>query len=441
MQKITLFCFFMIAKKIIQLVLPLIQPYSQLSIALSGGLDSVVLLHVLKTIQRDHLPDLKLQAIHVHHGLSQNADDWQAHCAALCQMLNVPLQTLKVHIEKRSNLEAQARKARYQAFQSILDSNAVLCTAQHLDDQIETFFLALKRGSGLNGLCAMPEKHQNYGFTLLRPFLPLSRRELENYAQKNALSWIEDESNQDLHYDRNFLRHQILPKLNQRWAHFSEMAARAISHCQNENLLLKQLLTQQLDAMINAQNGLNIAPLFEKNDNERNALLRLWLEISKLPALTQAQLKQLWQTIACAKEDANPKLIIESHQFRRFKQYLYGLPIYQDLTLFYCDWDLTALILPDSVGILRIIHKQNCRLPQAHERVLVRFSAESKPYSIVGRSHARSLKKIWQEKNIAPWQRARIPLIFYNETLICAVGVFVTQEGAGNAIGFALDKK
>ncbi|MDU6452724.1 MAG: tRNA lysidine(34) synthetase TilS, partial [Enterobacter hormaechei] len=174
-----------------------VSPYRQLLVGFSGGLDSTVLLHRLK-LWRDREPDVQLRAMHIHHGLSPHADDWVA----------------------------QARKARYAAFSGALQQGEALVTAQHLDDQCETFLLALKRGSGPAGLSAMPERADFAETELIRPLLGETRASLEAWAQQHHLCWIEDESNQDDSYDRNFLRLRVLPLLSERWAHFSEAAAR-----------------------------------------------------------------------------------------------------------------------------------------------------------------------------------------------------------------------
>lgn len=427
--------------KLMNIVFGQIKDYPKLTIALSGGLDSMVLLHLIKKIKDQFLPNLNLKAIHIHHGLSKNADKWQQHCQYYCEQWQIPYLSIKVVIDKKQkNIEAQARIARYQAFQTELNTQDVLCTAQHLDDQVETFFLALKRGSGLSGLSAMPKTHQKYNFLLLRPLLSVSRSELEFYAQQNQICWVEDESNQDQYYDRNFLRASVLPLLNNRFEQFNQMVERSISHCQTQNELLHQLLSEQLSDLIQVDSSLNILPLINKNELERNAILRFWLEKIKVQALSQIQLQQLWQTIALAKKDANPKLIIENFQFRRFQNRLYALPLYLDLSNFKFDWDMkTTVNLPDQLGQLEFkLSHGNCRLPTKNEKVSIRFFAKPQNYTIVGRLHSRSLTKIWQEQQIPPWQRSRIPFIFYNETLICAVNQFVTQAGKGEEICFIL---
>ena len=197
----------------------------KLCVAFSGGLDSSVLLAGLAELRDSRLPDIELRALHIHHGLSQFADNWVAHCQLFCQQRNIPFTAVRVQVNRQNGgIEAAARAARYQAFAENLSENEVLLTAQHLNDQCETFFLALKRGSGPAGLSAMSADSWTPGYRLLRPLLDISREQLEEYATQHQLSWIEDDSNRDARFDRNFLRLDILPALYDRWPHFAAAA-------------------------------------------------------------------------------------------------------------------------------------------------------------------------------------------------------------------------
>ncbi|MDU4275768.1 MAG: tRNA lysidine(34) synthetase TilS, partial [Enterobacter asburiae] len=238
-----------------------VSPYRQLLVGFSGGLDSTVLLHRLKC-WRDREPDVQLRAIHIHHGLSPRAEMWVAHCEAMCAAWAIPLLVERVTLaEEGLGIEAQARKARYAAFAGALRTGEALVTAQHLDDQCETFLLALKRGSGPAGLSAMPERSEFAGTTLLRPLLGETRASLEVWAREHQLSWIEDESNQDDGYDRNFLRLRVLPLLSERWPHFADATARSAMLCAEQESLLDELLSDELAELISEDGALAIAPL------------------------------------------------------------------------------------------------------------------------------------------------------------------------------------
>ena len=427
----------MIDQSIEQAIFDHIKNRQSLLVAYSGGVDSTVLLHALTQLKQQQRPDLQLSAIYIHHGLSQNADSWARHCQQQCQIWQVPLIIEKVQLDPMAgNIEQQARNARYQAIYRHLKSDQMLCTAQHLDDQCETFLLALKRGSGPAGLSAMPVESNRH----LRPLLTISRQQIEAYANWHQLTWIEDESNQDDHYDRNFLRLKVLPLINQRWPQFSQMVARSASLCQQQEALINELLDNDFHQLLTTQGQLRLSPLINYSEYKRNAILRMWFRQQGVMMPSQKQLALIWQTVVEAKEDANPKFVLHNKQIRRYQNQLYLLPLYDDTEHLVINWDLTSpLVLPDNIGQLQshYQHDLNCRLPQADEAVTVRFHAQGR-LQIVNRQGSRAIKKIWQEHQIPPWMRTRTPLIYYNEQLICAVGVFVTEQGKGSQINFSV---
>lgn len=246
-------------------------------VAFSGGLDSTVLLHQLVQWRALH-PDVALRAIHIHHGLSPYADSWVQHCESVCAQWQVSLVVERVHLEDDGlGIEAQARRARYQAFAQTLLPGEVLMTAQHLDDQCETFLLALKRGSGPAGLSAMGESSPFAGTQLIRPLLAQTREALEAWARQHELCWIEDESNQDDTYDRNFLRLRVTPLLQQRWPHFAQAVARSAALCAEQESLLDELLASDLADCITSRGTLLLTPLMMMSGVRRAALLRRWL--------------------------------------------------------------------------------------------------------------------------------------------------------------------
>ena len=272
-----------------------VSPYRQLLVGFSGGLDSTVLLHRLM-LWREKEPDVQIRAIHIHHGLSPFADEWVAHCASLCLAWNIPLLIERVTLlDEGLGTEAQARKARYAAFEKSLLPGEAIVTAQHLDDQCETFLLALKRGSGPAGLSAMAERSEFVGTHLLRPLLGETRASLECWAQEHHLRWIEDESNQDDAYDRNFLRLRILPELSQRWPHFAESTARSAKLCAEQESLLDELLSEELESLMSQERALRIAPLQAMSAVRRGALLRRWLAGHNAQMPSRDMLNRIWE--------------------------------------------------------------------------------------------------------------------------------------------------
>ena len=214
-------------------------------------MDSQVLLALAHQVSQSY-PQLKINAIHVNHGLSVFAHDWQQHCEQQCAQRNIPLKIANVEVipSARQSLEAAARAARYQAFQTLLSSNATLLLGHHLDDQSETFLLQLKRGAGAKGLSAMAAfsgaKENRHGIDMLRPLLDHTRSAIQDYALAQQLTWVDDESNHDTRFDRNFLRHQVLPLLNQRWPGFTQSVSRSARLLNEQQTLIEQTAEEYL---------------------------------------------------------------------------------------------------------------------------------------------------------------------------------------------------
>ena len=400
-------------------------------VAFSGGLDSTVLLHQLVQWRALH-PDVALRAIHIHHGLSPHADSWVQHCESVCAQWQVSLVVERVHLEDDGlGIEAQARRARYQAFAQTLLPGEVLMTAQHLDDQCETFLLALKRGSGPAGLSAMGESSPFAGTQLIRPLLAQTREALEAWARQHELCWIEDESNQDDTYDRNFLRLRVTPLLQQRWPHFAQAVARSAALCAEQESLLDELLASDLADCITSRGTLLLTPLMMMSGVRRAALLRRWLAGLNAPMPSRDGLERIWQEVALAREDASPSFRLGEFEVRRYQSQLWWVKSVDgqsETVIPWLEWK-TPLALPAGLGSVQLISAGDLRLPQADEVVSIRFKAPGVLH-IVGRNGGRKLKKIWQEQGIPPWRRDTTPLLFYGETLIAAAGVFVTREGA-----------
>ncbi|QGN40455.1 tRNA lysidine(34) synthetase TilS [Klebsiella oxytoca] len=408
-----------------------LQPYRHFLVAFSGGLDSSVLLYRLVR-WREQDTSIQLRAIHIHHGLSANADDWVAHCRRICQQWQVPLLVERVVLaDEGLGIEAHARQARYRAFRAALTPGEVLVTAQHLDDQCETFLLALKRGSGPTGLSAMAGESDFAGTKLLRPLLNESRDSLHQWAMDHQLTWIEDESNQDDAYDRNFLRLRIVPQLSARWPHFAEAVARSASLCGEQEQLLDEMLAAELATLVAEDGSLTIAPLTTMSAPRRAALLRRWLAGLNAPMPSREVPERIWREVAQAREDAFPCLRLGQFTVRRYQQRLYWVKFIPGQSETMLEWHdiVHPLSLPDGLGELKLLSGGPLRRPREEEAVTIRFRASGNLH-IVGRHGGRKLKKIWQELGVAPWRRDTTPLLFYGETLIAAAdGLLIAEEG------------
>lgn len=404
-------------------------------IALSGGLDSTVLLSLFAKLRqkRPHLPPLSVRAIHIHHGLSPNADSWAKHCQDLCDQFQIPLIIERVQVDKTNGIEAGAREARYQAIKKHLQTQEMLVTAHHLNDQTETFFLALKRGSGLKGLGAMQQQSVLFGMPILRPLLGFTRPQLEDYAQKEKLNWITDESNGDNRYDRNFLRNKILPELRERWAHFDLAVQRSAQHCFEQQQLINDLLSEAFAEHCQIKNQFKLCQFRQYSLAKQTALLRMWLAENQLEMPSKRQLTQLINDVIFAKEEANPQFQLVNKVIRRYQDRLYLTKPFSDLTKYCLKLEQNTLSLPDDLGNLSvqenehnlIFHWQDysVTLEKTDLPISIRFGYSGKIKHHPKRPR-EDIKKIWQELSVPPWERNRIPLIFYGDKLKSAVGFF-----------------
>jgi len=407
-------------------------------LALSGGLDSVVLLHAVAQIRSDSFFNSCLfQVIHVHHGLQAEADNWAVQCQKLCASLSLPCLVEWVNAQPQGSegVEAAAREARYAAFAGHLQPQGVLLTAHHQDDQAETLLLRLLRGSGLSGLAAMAECRSFAQGFLLRPLLSLPRRALAVYAVKQGLSWLEDPSNQSLEYDRNYLRHQILPRLSTRWLGAVKTLSRATELVAESNQLLQELAVYDLarlsqrDADVVLE-SLPLAELKKLSEPRLNNLLRYWLAQLKLPTPSQAQLQRVKRELLLAKADRQPLVHWPGAELRRYDGRIYAmspLPSLDDSKRH--RWVLSeplrieGLAEPLSVEVLR---RMRLLLPESGE-VEVAFRQGGERLCLAGRRVTKSLKSLFQEAKVPLWQRSRLPLIFIAGQLAAVVGIGVVE--------------
>lgn len=409
----------------------------QFLIGFSGGLDSTALL-LLFTKLRENRPHLQMRAIHIHHGLSANADSWTEHCKQICEQLNVPLIIEKVRVDTCNGIEAGAREARYQAISQHILPDEILATAHHLQDQTETFFLALKRGSGLQGLGAMQLQSTVYNLPVFRPLLHFTRPELEQFVQATKLDWVEDESNRDSRYERNFLRNEILPELRQRWAHFDLAVQRSAQHCFEQQQLINELLADEFAQNFDkTDRSFSIQQFAQYSATKQKALLRLWLNEWQLPMPSLVQLEQIIQDVIFARSDSNPLFQLGEKVVRRHQQKLYLTPQFTDISTHKVDIKIGETVcLPDNLGTLTLTQQADKllvqwknkqlvtqKLPFTNSPIQIRFSYSSK-IRLTEKSANKEMKKIWQHFNVPVWQRQRIPLIFYGDKLKSAVGLF-----------------
>ncbi len=399
-------------------------------VAYSGGLDSHVLLHSLAAL-RDRLPVGALNAVHVDHGLSPHAGEWSQHCATVCERLDIPLTLLQVDARPRrgESPEAAARRARYAALAPLIGEGEGLLTAHHQDDQAETVLLQLLRGSGPRGLAAMPCWDSFGSGWRGRPLLGVERARLRAYAEAEGLHWVEDESNFDTGVARNYLRHEIVPRLRERWPAMAVTLSRAAGHAAEAARLLDDLAER--DMVTAGDGGLEIEPLRGLEVARRRNLLRYWIRVSGFPLPDSAHLQRILDEVIPAAKDASPRVLWRGAEVRRYRNRLYVMP---PLKPFDSSRVLTwkpdePLALPDG-RVLRAVPVLGQGIARARcrdARVTVRFRRGGERCRPAGGAHTRSLKKLLQERGIPPWERERLPLLYVGEELAAVVGLFVCE--------------
>ncbi|WP_454255880.1 tRNA lysidine(34) synthetase TilS [Pseudomonas sp. Marseille-Q8238] len=406
-------------------LLSLLQPWRSAPawrVALSGGLDSTVLLHLLAGLaSRYSLPPLS--AIHVHHGLQAVADDWPMHCQRLCAQLGVPLHVEYVQVDAGASLERAAREARYAALQRNLQAGDVVLTGQHRDDQAETMLFRLIRGAGVRGLAAMSAHRPLGQGILLRPLLGVSRRELESYARDHGVCWVEDPSNNDTRLSRNYLRHEVLPALVRQWPQASANFARSAEHLREAQGLLDELAQADLctAAVALPPFGLGIPslllePLRSLSPARQRNALRYWL--APLTRLPDSDHWAGWESLRDAAADRAPVWGLVDGELHRTGERLCWLsgawlrPVVQPPV---ADLALGVNLLPDN-GQLTL----DGNPPSAS--LHIRYRQGGEVMEIPGRGH-RDLKRLLNERAIPGFMRGRLPLLFADGRLLAVAGL------------------
>lgn len=390
-------------------------------VAFSGGLDSTVLLHLVVSLSRRMaLPPVR--AVHVEHGLQAAASAWPAHCQQVCAALGVPLRVRAVQVAPGASLERAAREARYAAFADELGAGELLLTAQHRDDQAETLLFRLLRGAGVRGLAAMPASRPLGAGHLLRPLLTASRAELEAYAAAHQLQWVEDPSNGDVQYSRNYLRQRVLPLLTQRWPQAATSMARTAEHLREAQDLLDDLARLDLAHLNEPARfawlglpSLPLAPLLALSAARQRNLLRYWL--APMTAMPDSDHWAGFESLLVAGGDALPVWRLAGGELHRADGRLWWLVGAWLQTPAAVDLPLTGgeLQLPGN-GRLRLLGTA----PAGPLRVAYRQGGEC--MSIAGRG-SRDLKRLLNESGLPAFARARVPLLLCAERVLAVANL------------------
>ena len=397
-----------------------LKPGSTLLLALSGGVDSVVLLHQL--VQLCHVLDVELHAMHVHHGLSVNANQWAAHCQWLCQHYQIPFTIARVNvIDAGAGIEAAARQARYLALFDYQYQSRVpdwVIAAHHQSDQAETFLLQLLRGAGVKGLSAMPAVFDN---RLLRPMLSVPKTAILDYAAKHQLRWCEDESNQNLRIDRNFVRQQIVPVLKTRYPNLDETLCKTASQMAEAQLLLTELAQQDAQSVIDA-NRLSLSGLSALSDLRVQNVLRYWFESLQMAMPSRKRLLELTKQLRYAKDDAAIRIKHQGHVLLRYDgvAYVYRESALPAFVAFDMVWDgQDCLTLPNGCALhFKRVHGRGLALTHLSSPLRICSRRGGERLKLTHNRPEKPLKQWFQAAKVPPWERDVTPLLFLSDRLV-----------------------
>ena len=405
-------------------------------VGLSGGMDSVVLLDVLHGMRAAR--ELSLAAIHVNHQISAHAGEWEAFCRALCARHGISLTVERVQVAPDgSGLEAAARRLRYRAY-ALIDGDYV-ALAHHLDDQAETFLLQLLRGAGAKGLAGMPVvRPQDAAMDgkassphILRPLLELRRSDIEVHARARGLEWVTDDSNADSHYDRNYLRNELLVQLDARFPGYRETLSRAARNLADYAMLAEELA--RIDAQSLDRSAISADRLRLLSDARALNLLRQLFADRGLPMPPRTRLEEALRQCREAGRDAEIQVTFGDAGLRCYRDRVELVENSPDMPAnWQSRWDgRSELILPDGLGVLRSRAVVGEGIASRHFEIraaTVRGRSGGERMQPGENRPRRALKSLLQEHAIPPWERSRMPLVFFGEQLAWVPGIGVAAE-------------
>jgi tRNA(Ile)-lysidine synthase len=400
-------------------------------VAFSGGLDSSVLLHALVSGRAAGGPPIL--AVHINHGLHADAAAWRDQCAVLASRLGAEFVSRDVVVDTASGsgLEAAAREARYAAFRGLLEPGDWLLSAHHQDDQAETVLLHLMRGSGPAGMAGIRPARRFASGWLLRPLLDVPREELESYARSHEIEYIADPANLDPQFDRNYLRHELLPRFESRWPGAATAIRRSAQLAREAATLLSALADIDRSQLGPRPDRLAVAGLAELSEaRQRNVLRHAILQLG-LPMPGAVHLEKIVHELVPARQDGQPLVAWPGAEARRYRNNLYLLPAQEPVPLQLVQ-KVTGerIVLPASLGELRFERGAARGLSEALMRrgLELRFRSGGERFMPVGHRHTKVLKKLLQEEGVVPWMREQLPLLYAGDALVAVADLWMAAD-------------
>ena len=411
--------------------------YQRIGIAFSGGVDSHVLLHFLTKKLHKHT---NLFALHINHGINDQSNLWERHCKEICNSLGVNFVSFKLSFKDSSSVnEHDLRKARYSKLLSWANDEDVICTAHNKDDNTETILFRIIRGTGIKGLKGIPFKRKIGNVHLIRPFLQISKSEIIDYAKKNNLFWIEDPSNQDITFSRNFLRADILPLIKKRWPKYTDSFSHLSIHAKYSQEIAEEVADLDLKKyLLGSSNQLSLSCIGHLSEARFLNLLHRWLSNYSNQPISFKIIQEIKKTFLSENKQTDPIITLGgvdnegSFQLRKYGEVLFILPHISPVILNErpsLQWNMENPIdLP--TGKLTAIKSfgKGLETDAIKGNINIQWRIGGERCKPAGRNKSQRLKKLLQEYEIPPWLRDRLPLIYIDEKLAAVADVWVCDK-------------
>lgn len=420
---------------------------SKIWVAYSGGVDSHVLLHSLQQYLIENSINTNVSAIHVNHGLNKKANEWQQHAIDVCNKLNVPIVCESIHVNVTSSVENSAREKRYEVYSKYLQENDILLMAHHLDDQAETLLFRVLRGTGNRGLQGIPKVRSLAKGTVIRPLLSIAKKQILEYASFFKLSWIEDNTNSESKYSRNYIRNQIFPVVKEKWPDYLRSFARLAENSSQSCEILEEIAKQDLDGVRIESAILPLDSISHLSENRKQNAISYFIQQLGYSQPSRSHFKELQKTFLVKGRSAQHVLQLGDYEIRKYQNNLFFLKKIEHVKM-------KNRVLPFSAGnIIRIndvsrlvitSEQRNGLLIDKISDFSIRFrKGGEKILSDDGSMHM-SLKKMFNQWQVPPWRRDITPLICNRDEIVCIPEYYINPRyladtHAGLSISWELD--
>ncbi|CAL4318757.1 tRNA(Ile)-lysidine synthase [Buchnera aphidicola (Pterocallis alni)] len=402
-----------------------IKKNQKILVAYSGGLDSTVLLYQLIPFTMQY-PFIQLRSIHINHQNHLLSNNWSKHCKKICKKNNIPISIYTINFKNQKNFQSTARKIRYNTIKKHLHPNEILVTGHHINDQIETFFLSLKRKSGPMGVSGIKKNSIFYKkHVIIRPLINYTKNQIKKWAKLHNISWIEDDSNTNNKYERNFIRNNIINPIQKKWPFFIKNCISSMKFCANQEKSLNFFLDSYLEKYVQYNHSIQIDTIKKFIKEIQILVIRRWILLYSNNIISYKITQNIYQNILHNQNsNINKKIIFNNYQIFCYKNYIFQIPIYKNIknTILFWNNCKQPLKLPENLGIITQ-NKYGTKIPKPKKNDLVNIRFQCNKKVLIHQKYTKSIKNIWQENKILPWYRNKIPLLFYNNKLICIIGL------------------